>query len=280
MVKYRSNKTEKGVVITRYLVVNGSPRKGNTWKLAIKAMEAICQQEQEAELRIIHLAEAKLPFCCGCSNCFRMGGKTCPHDRIMKTVLEAMEWADGWIVLSPTFGMGESGLLKNLFDHMAYLLHRPMFFTKKALIITTAGGVGARRTAKEIAAMLRGIGVNHCDMFSVPSLSWNAYQPGKITIHLLREKCSRFIREVQSGQLHAPGFGVLIPYNLFRGMARYYVKGTEYGTEDGVYWQDKERRKGVYDKAVKVPWVKRLFGETLYLVGIVGGKRCVITYKK
>ncbi|WP_347707330.1 NAD(P)H-dependent oxidoreductase [Clostridium sporogenes] len=48
-----------------------------------------------------------------------------------------MEKADALIVTSPVYSLQITGLLKNSIDHMAYNFHRPRFFTKKALVITT-----------------------------------------------------------------------------------------------------------------------------------------------
>jgi len=34
-----------------------------------------------------------------------------------------------------------TALTKNLIDHLCFMLHRPCFFTKKALVVSTVGGV-------------------------------------------------------------------------------------------------------------------------------------------
>ena len=62
-----------------YLFLNGGPRKGNTWKLAELVKAQITQNNPSAECRELHLAELHLPFCAGCSNCFRRGQVFCPH---------------------------------------------------------------------------------------------------------------------------------------------------------------------------------------------------------
>ncbi|WP_409069976.1 hypothetical protein ACFLKB_12625 [Clostridium sp. FAM 1755] len=43
-----------------------------------------------------------------------------------------------------------TGLLKNSIDHMSYNFHRPRFFTKKALVITTTAGAGHKDVANNI----------------------------------------------------------------------------------------------------------------------------------
>ena len=61
----------------RYLVINGSPHRGNTWKLTLQAMETIRTADATAEFDEVHLGEANLSFCLGCSACFRLGHEKC-----------------------------------------------------------------------------------------------------------------------------------------------------------------------------------------------------------
>lgn len=137
----------------RYLVINGSPHKGNTWKLALVAMDYI--GNAEVEFDVVHLLEIDLPFCLGCSACFRLGHEKCPHNGIIGEIIRKIEAADGVIVLSSALNLRETALLKNLFDHLCFLLHRPHFFQSKALILTTTGGVGAKKTQRVLRAFLR-----------------------------------------------------------------------------------------------------------------------------
>lgn len=80
--------------------------------------------------------------------------------------------------------------------------------------------------------------------------------------------------------MHAPTFAVLISYNLFRGMSLGYVKGTEYETQDGVYWIDPLRSKSTYDPLMNIPFYKKVFGYTFYVIRKVESKFTTITYKK
>ena len=54
------------------------------------------------------------------------------------------------IITSPVYSLQISGQLKNFIDHMSYNFHRPKYFNKKALIITTTGGVRAKEIANYI----------------------------------------------------------------------------------------------------------------------------------
>ncbi len=265
----------------KYLILNASPNKdGNTWKLVQAAQAAILSEDSLAVFRLIHLIDVDLPFCRGCSACFRLGHEKCPHSAAVMGILEAVEDADGVIVASPAYMMRETALLKNLVDHLCFLLHRPHFFKSKALVLTTTGGVGARSAAKSIQSFLTGIGFNRCHRFSTAALSWNDYVVPAKTAKRLAKTVSAFRRDVASMKLKSPSVLTLIPYNLFRGMSIHYAQGSQYPTQDGVYWLEPKRRRGVYDSAVPVPIHKRIFGNLFYGIGMLAGARVTVTYKK
>lgn len=264
----------------KYLVINGSPHKGNTWKLAEYAVECIKKQDSEAEFEEIQLMQLEIPFCLGCSNCFRKGPEYCPHKEKMKVVLDAVESADGIIVASTTFNRRETGLLKNLFDHLCYLMHRPRFYTKKALVLTTVGGVGSGGAVKSIAGTLRAIGFNYCYSYACQSVSWNAYEPTGKQKQKLSKVVSKFCNDVISRKYHCPNSVVLIPYNLFRGMCQYYAPGMEYATEDGIYWTDENRSKRAYDSVIPLHFYQKAMGAVFCFMGKTMGKKLIVTYKK
>lgn len=264
----------------RYLILNGSPHKGNTWKLVELARENIRREDPQATFEEIHLAQENLPFCLGCSVCFRLGQHKCPHGGTVGRIMEAIDRADGVIVASSTYNRRETALLKNLFDHLSFLLHRPRFFHGKALVLTTTGGVGAAQAAKSISSFLLGIGFNRCYRFSASAYSWNDYHVSNKTAAKLVKVCTQFHKDVSSRRLHSPSSLVLIPYNLFRGMSLAYGPGSEYETEDGVHWTAPERHRGVYDRRVPVPFYKRPFGQLFYALGKVAGGKVMVTYKK
>ncbi|MFA6690155.1 MAG: flavodoxin family protein [Sphaerochaetaceae bacterium] len=265
----------------KYLVINGSPHEGNTWNLAQQAMDRLRLEDACAQFDTIHLMRTNLPFCLGCSNCFRLGEERCPHRSIIGDIIRRIEASDGVIVLSSTYNMRETALLKNLFDHLCFMLHRPRFFRNKALILTTTGGIGARQSARSIASFLSGIGFNRCYRLPVIVLSWNAYRMmERKTAHRMESTVRRFHRDIASGRMNSPSVAVMIPYNLFRGMSLFCGKSSEYGTYDGEYWTQDCRKTGTYDRSVAVPLPKSLLGHLFYRIGKIAGKKMVITYRK
>ena len=203
-----------------------------------------------------------------------------PHHGVVGEIIRKIEGADGVIVLSSTFNMRETALLKNLFDHLCFLLHRPRFFQSKALVLTTTGGVGAKQAAKSIASFLKGIGFNRCHTFAVASHSWNDYHIGKTTALRLKRATRRFQRDIASKKLHRPSLLVLIPYNLFRGMSLAYGKGMVYETLDGLHWAEECRRNSMYDRSVPIPFHLKPFAQFFYQTGKFAGKKVTVTYKE
>lgn len=63
------------------LIINGSAHQGNTCKLVEQAKKYLIACDGEATFEEIHLIEEKLPFCIGCSNCFRIGHEKWPEIR-------------------------------------------------------------------------------------------------------------------------------------------------------------------------------------------------------
>ena len=266
----------------KILIINGSAHRGNTWKLAEYAKKYLSECDNKIKFEEIHLIEEKLPFCIGCSNCFRKGYEKCPHYSIVGKIVEKMDEADGIIFVTTTYNMRETALLKNFFDHLCFMLHRPHFFESKALIITTVGAVGGGDAVKSVMKTLKGIGFNKCYTFYKSSLSWNAYKPDNRTLTALNKTVKKFYRDVKSKRLYSPDISLLIPYNLFRGMSLAYVPGTEYATKDGEHWTEECRMNSVYSPKIKVPFYKMIVGQLFYLMGKKMGscKKMTVTYRK
>ncbi len=111
----------------KLLLVNGSPHKGNTWKLTQRVKEMLAVYDSAIEFQEVHLIELNLPFCTGCSNCFRNGHRFCPHHEIVQPVMDMIERSDGVVFSVSCFQGHLTGVMKNFTDHMAFMLHRPRY---------------------------------------------------------------------------------------------------------------------------------------------------------
>ena len=266
----------------KILIVDGCPRKSNTWKLTLLAMEEIRRLCPDTEFEEITLSKLNLPFCTGCSNCFRLGPEKCPHYSIVGEVVRKIEQADGIIICSTCVGCRETTLLKNLFDHWCYMMHRPYFYKSKALIITSAGGKGQAETAQSIETSLLAVGFNRCYQAAFAAISWNAYVPNEKAKRRMGKITRRFLQDVQSGILHSPKYSLILVYNIMRGMGQHYAEGSRYPTADGTWWTDPCRNHSIYFPEVKLPFYKKWFGIIFFYLGkwMGGMKKMEVSYRK
>ncbi|MCM2466562.1 flavodoxin family protein [Methanoculleus oceani] len=127
----------------KILVIMGSPRKGNTYRAA-QRIEDVMRSLGDVEFEYLMLSGVKLEPCRGCHACFEWGEERCPVRDDAPAVEEKMHDADGVIFASPVYGLNVTGLMKTFIDRFSYIFHRPRFFDKKALLLTTAGAVGEK----------------------------------------------------------------------------------------------------------------------------------------
>lgn len=262
----------------RILIINGSPHKGNTWRLTEKVKEQIESFDDSVSFEEIHLSERNIPFCTGCSVCFRKGHIFCPHNQYIQPIMDKIADCDGVIFSVSCFQGAVPALTKNFTDHLAFLIHRPRYFDKKALIISTTGGVSADSVTQSLANTLPGWGFNKCYQLPIVALSWNDYKPSEKHIKKAYKISKAFYMDLKSGKLHSPKIGVLIPFNLFQTMCDEYAPGTEYETQDGVFWKQYAGMK--YAPGIPLPIHKKVLGKLICQVGKHLLPRMLVTYKK
>ena len=260
------------------LIINGGPHKGNTWKLTQKVKEILLSFDETIDFKEIHLADLKLPFCTGCSNCFRNGHKTCPHNSIVQPIMDLIDESDAVIFSVSSFQGHLPGILKNFTDHMAFMLHRPRYFYKKALVISTTGGIPASSTTKELATTLPGWGFNKVYQLPITALSWNAYELKEKDIKKAFGIAKKFYVDVKSCKMHVPRVGALITFNLFQAMCVGNKGEKEYPTEDNNFWPQYLGMR--YAPGIPMTLIKRFFGLIIYIIGKRLSKTRIITYKK
>ncbi|MDD1718592.1 MAG: flavodoxin family protein [Methanoregulaceae archaeon] len=138
----------------KVLVVMGSPRKGNTWRAA-EAIRETMQAGGDVEFEYLMLRDADLAQCTGCLQCFVKGEEHCPRKDDAPEIEAKLHSADGVIFASPVYGMNVTGLMKTFVDRLSYIFHRPRFFGKKALLLTTAGAIGQKDVLKYLDLVAR-----------------------------------------------------------------------------------------------------------------------------
>lgn len=129
-------------------IISGSPRKGGNGKLFIDKVAEELYLQGDVEVEKILLVNSSIEMCLGCQLCYVKGEKYCPINDDIMSLRKKIEESEGVIFYSPTYIVNISGLMKNFFDRLSYICHRPMFYGKTAMFITTAGSSGGRSALK------------------------------------------------------------------------------------------------------------------------------------
>ena len=236
----------------KYVIINGSPRVGNTCKV-IKQVKSNLKGDFEE----IHLAKEDIPLCLGCFNCIERGEKFCPHNKKIAPIIEKISGCDGIIIGSPVYALNVTALLKNFLDHTAYLYHRPEFFTKKALVVVTTAGAGQKKVANYIDETLRHWGVNKVYKFSIACGGKDELETKDI------DKVSKkFSGDVESDKLHSPKFGDIIFFDVWKAMA---VSSNPI-EPDREFWVKKDLVNHEFAPEVKLNIVKKAFSKLMFFI--------------
>jgi len=120
----------------KILAIMGSSKTGNTTEL-VKYFEKSIANYGNVDFEYLYLSDYGLPFCTGCHNCIYIGEEKCPHYNIVKEIEQKMLDSDAVILASPGYMYSVTGIMKNFLDHVAYNCHRPKYFGKKIMLISS-----------------------------------------------------------------------------------------------------------------------------------------------
>lgn len=233
----------------KILTIVGSPKKkGNSYQAA-KKLEEMMTSKGDYEFEYIFLKDFNLEECNGCFNCISKGIEYCPIKDDRDMIQKKMSKSDGLVLVSPVYVMTVSGLLKNFIDRMAYLCHRPEYHNKKAMLLTTTGGMGIKETLKymELAVGAWGYDVaSECGLVNAP---W----PPTVTLknknsNILEKSAQKFDSSLKSAK-QGVSFKNYMGFKIFQTISE-NVK--DYIPADYVFYKDKEyyypTKIGIFNK--------------------------------
>ena len=233
----------------KIVIVHGSPRKGNTYG-ATQTFKDEMLKHGEVEFVEFFLPKDMPEFCCGCMSCFLNGEETCPHSKYTMPLLEQMLSADALIFTTPVFALQTSGCMKSFLDHFAFifLVHRARqeMFKKKAFIISTTVGAGAKDAMKTVSTSLKYWGVNRVYSYSFATFGdeWRGMKADKKDkiISKIQKKANLFYKEVSTGKRHYSYLLMRIMFSVSRFIMKKY---NDDSSLDKKYWAEKGWLSGV-----------------------------------
>ncbi|MDK2965754.1 NAD(P)H-dependent oxidoreductase [Lacrimispora sp.] len=126
--------------------ISGSPRKKGDCFNVIEMIQRSFNRVGETQIEYIYLNDIDLGFCKSCLLCYTKGEQYCPHKEVTTMLLNKMLESDVVIFASPVYEQHVTALMKNFYDNFSFMFHRPRFFNKKAILVSSTGGSGLKGT--------------------------------------------------------------------------------------------------------------------------------------
>lgn len=124
----------------------GSPRKKGDCFHVIQMIQESFSRVDNTQIEYINLNDIGLGFCKSCILCYTKGEQYCPHKEITTMLMDKMLESDIVIFACPVYEQHVTALMKNFYDNFSFLFHRPRFFDKKAILVSSTGGTGLKGT--------------------------------------------------------------------------------------------------------------------------------------
>ena len=218
------------------LVIMGSPRKGNTFR-ACEELRGMVEKELPVEFEYLWLKDANLQPCKGCLACFSQGQEKCPlRDDDATKIEQKMRDADGVVFATPVYGFSVTGQMKTFIDRLSYVFHRPRFFDRKALLLTTAGVMGNDDVLKYLDTVARIWGFEVAGkagtLTAAPVPQYRIDENRKA----LARAAGEFAAALRRGTRKSPG---LMDVIIFRGQRAVFAELADVSPADYRYWKEK-----------------------------------------
>jgi multimeric flavodoxin WrbA len=185
-------------------------------------------------------------LCRGCYSCVLRGEEKCPIKDDRDMIIQEISDADGVVFASPVYSHMVSALMKNFFDRFGFYAHRPKYFNKYAMALSTGSGYGAEHVSKYLNKMAAIFGFN-----IVPALELNV-RPGKVNEkdkQINEEKTIKaintLISRIEKGKRTKPSINFLVPFHIFK-----LVSELESDTMKADYEYYKDKKFYYYDTRI------------------------------
>ncbi len=227
----------------KIVMINGQNHKGSTYHIGRLFIDNL---SGEKEVKEFFLPSALNHFCIGCYSCIEDETK-CPYFSEKNAIMEEVEQADLLVFTTPNYCMAPSAPIKAFIDltFTYWMSHKPRksMFYKKAVVISTAAGIGSKQAIKPIKRTLSYWGIPSVKTYgtSVQAMNWNGVTEEK---KLKIEKAIKSLAKKILRKGKTPiGFKTKFMFAMFAGMQKSGMGSSitekEYWEKQG--WLGKER---------------------------------------
>ena len=170
-------------------------------------------------------------------------------------------WADAIVTICPNYALHVPAILKNVYDRLAFVFHRPRLFGKFSLGIVVQGVYGGRKIVKYMDELMSFWG---CNKVKGAVISGGLYPNSKLPTAVITKNeqaieaaADRLIQAVQQAKIKQPSFFRLALFRMTRSSLRY---NPETLAADKKYYSDHGWFESRYFTDVKLDPIRLLFG--------------------
>ena len=218
----------------KIVLIHGQNHKGSSYHIGRLIAE---KTGSEGNLAEFFLPRDLNHFCTGCYACVDDVTK-CPFYEEKNRIMAEAESADLLIFTTPTYCLGESAPMKSFMDltFNYWMSHRPRkcMFTKKAVVVSTAAGSGAKKAVKQVANALFYWGIPRVWTYgiTVQAMNWEGIRERKK--QKIEKDAERIARKVTGKKHVKAGFRTRALFMLMRMMQKANMGS---GAADRAYWE-------------------------------------------
>lgn len=219
----------------KILAIIGTPtRQAGFTTQTVDALANSIRRKGDADVEYVFLEDLSLSRCQGHLTCVKLGEQQCPVGPQMAPLVQAMRAADGVIFASPVHCFNVSTLMKNFIDLLVYQMHRPEFFGKKAVVVTSAAGAGQKDVLKYLRKTASIWGFDVVGQFGTHAGLFAAEKYQAKLERAADRVASDFLAAIDRNRLPEPGLAELINFRVWRSVVRRTETASPY---DWAHWQ-------------------------------------------
>jgi len=233
----------------KVLAINGSPRKGETYKI----LNYMKEEKPDIDFEILNLKDMNLKDCIGCYVCINLGAEKCPLNDDRDLILKKIDEADAVIFATPTNTRHITALMKKFMDKLGYIAHRPQYFDKYALYIATCKGFGADMANEYMSSNIGQYGFNNVETLDL-YISTKTKEETQHNNEQTIQAYEKLINAIQKGERNKPDFGYIVYFYILKAISELNKKE---GKADYEYYKDKTD----YYYELDIPFYKKKFAK-------------------
>lgn len=217
----------------KIVLIHGQNHKGSSYHIGRMIADKITGENEITEF---FLPKDLNHFCTGCYRCIEEDG-LCPFYEDKRIIMESVEEADLLIFTTPTYCMRASAPMKAFIDltFNYWMVHKPRacMFEKKAVVVSTAAGMGTKNAIKDITTALTYWGVPQMIRYgrAVQAAGW----AGVSDAHKAKIACDtdKIAARLSTGKKPHVGLKTKMLFSMMRMMQK---KGWGAGEAETAYW--------------------------------------------